>query len=268
MSHSMPVPHGAEATQHRAAGPRIQPRIPGERVEGWLRNSAISGCLATIALSTVVAIAYWFARAAGAANGNQLDRWLWALVHNPVVQSTEDQITLALALNIAAGLVFAMIYGRFAEPLLPGKDWQKGVLFSLIPFVLSITVFFPVMDGGFLGTDIHAGPLPILGNLIAHLAYGVVLGWIYGLEFASGIDDSPLDHAANEGAERGAAVGVPLGGVVGALVGWLVSPTVNDLSNLFLTLVVGALVGGSIGLLIGSLMGMGDLGDEEDWQET
>jgi hypothetical protein len=243
-------------------------RVHGERADGWLRDSAISGFFATFALSVVLVAAYGAARAIGEETGNQIQRWAWNLAHNPVVQSTEDRITLAIALNLAAGIGFALIYGRFFEPRVHYRPMTEGMLFSLIPFLLSITVFFPVMDGGFLGVDIDAGPLPILGNLIVHLVYGAVLGWMYGLPLYSGIDDSPLDRAANEGAERGAALGVTLGAIVGAVVGLAVSPTLDDLTNTLLVVVIGAASGGAVGLLVGSLMGMGELGDEEEWSEA
>ncbi len=243
-------------------------RAHGERVDGWLRDSAISGFFATFALSVVLTAAYGAARAIGEETGNQLQRWAWNLAHNPVVQSTGDRITLAIALNLAAGIGFALIYGRFFEPVVHLGPVKEGMLFSLIPFVLSITVFFPIMDGGFLGTDIDAGPLPILGNLIVHLVYGAVLGWMYGIPLESGIDDSALDRAANEGAERGAALGVLLGAIAGAAVGFAISPTLDDLTNTLVVVIVGAASGGAVGLLVGSLMGMGDLGEEEQWSEA
>jgi len=225
----------------------------------------ISGFFATFALTVVVALAYGAARAIGEETGNLLQRWAWNLANNPVVQSTEERITVAITLNIAAGLGFAMIYGRFVEPLLPGSAVRKGMLFSLVPFLLSLFVFFPVMGAGVLGMDIGAGPLPIIGNLIVHLVYGAVLGWMYGIPLESGIDDTPLERAANEAAERGAARGVPVGAVFGGIAAFLVSPTLDDMTNQLLVVVIGALTGGAVGLLIGSLLGMGQLGDEEEW---
>lgn len=265
-----------EAIVGHASQGRLSPGLPqprpvrahGEKVDGWLRDSAISGFFATFALSVVLTAAYGAARAIGEESGNQLQRWAWNLAHNPLVQSTEDRITLAIALNLAAGIAFALIYGRFFEPVVHLGPVVEGMLFSLIPFLLSITVFFPVMDGGFLGVDIDAGPLPILGNLVVHLVYGAVLGWMYGIPLESGIDDSPLDRAANEGAERGAALGVPLGAAAGAVIGFAISPTLDDLANTLVVVITGAASGGAVGLLVGSLMGMGDLGDEEEWSEA
>jgi hypothetical protein len=243
-------------------------REHGERMDGWLRDSAISGFFATFAFSVVLAAAYGAAYAIGEESGNQIQRWAWNLVHNPLVQSTEDRITLAIALNLTAGIFFALIYGRLFEPVVHFGSVKEGMLFSLIPFLLSITVFFPIMDGGFLGADIDAGPLPVLGNLMVHLVYGAVLGWIYGIPLESGIDDTPLDRAANEGAERGAALGVPMGALIGAVIAFAIQPTVDDITNTLLTVVIGVVSGGAVGLLIGSLMGMGNLGDEEEWSDA
>ena len=53
------------------------------------------------------------------------------------------------------------------------------MLFSIIPWFLSLVVFFPIVGAGFFGADLDAGPLPAIGNLILHLIYGAVLGSMY-----------------------------------------------------------------------------------------
>ena len=40
-------------------------------------------------------------------------------------------------------------------------------------------IFLPLAGGGLLGLGLGAGPLPILGNLLVHLVYGVTLGFLY-----------------------------------------------------------------------------------------
>lgn len=269
MSQEAPSHVHTRARPDQKPGEDVRPdRSYGEREDGWLRDSAISGFFATFALSVTLVAGYGAARAVGEETGNLLQRWVWNLTDNTVVQATEDRATVAVTINIAAGLILAMIYGRFAEPLLPGGPVRKGMLFALIPFVLSLLVFFPAMDSGFLGLDIDAGPLPIIGNLAVHLVYGAVLGWMYGIPLESGIDDNPLDRAANVGAERGAAKGVPVGAVIGAISAFIISPTLDDITNQFLVVMIGALTGGAVGLLIGSLFGLGGLGDEEQWTEA
>ena len=224
--------------------------------EDWLRDSILSGFAATFAMSVVLAAAYGLATAIGVRNGNTTQHWFWALTHNPVTRTTENSVVVAIALNLVMGLVWAIIYGRFFEPRLPGTGWERGMLFSLIPWVLSIVAFLPVMGGGFLGFGIGAGPLPLLGNLILHLVYGAVLGAVFALALEAGLDDTPEERAAAEAAERGGAVGVAGGIIVGALFGWALGPSMSGVGNMGVVILAGALAGAAIGALIGSLMGI------------
>jgi hypothetical protein len=94
------------------------------------------------------------------------------------------------------------------------------MLFSLIPWMLSVGVFLPIVGGGPLGLRLRAGPLPIFGNLILHLIYGGVLGQIYGpmgdrllTETGETDDVDELQTLANE--QRLIALGIVAGRVVG-----------------------------------------------------
>jgi hypothetical protein len=231
------------------------------RREDWLRDGVLSGFLATAALTVVVAAAFGLSRGLGSADGSRLEEWLWALAHNPVTNSTTDQVVLAIALNLLMGLALALVYGHLVEPLLGGPGWRKGVLFSLVPFVLSVVAFLPVLGGGVLGGDIEAGPLPVLGNLVAHLVYGAVLGAVYGLALEAGLDDTAAERANAAAAERGAAVGVAVGLVLGAAAGWAIGPGLEEIGSRGAVALAGAMTGAAIGLMAGSLLGMGDAKD-------
>jgi hypothetical protein len=209
-------------------------------------------------MTVVLAAAYGLAEAIGDTNGSTIERWFYNLAHNPVTERPENAPFTAIGLNLLVGLVLALIYTRFVEPALAGPGWQKGMLFSLLPWLISIVAFLPVMGGGFLGMDIDAGPLPVIGNLILHLVYGAALGGLYGVRLEQGLEDNEAERTAAVNSERGAAVGVALGVVVGALAGWLLAPQIDDLASQATIIVVGALAGGAIGLLIGSLVGMGE----------
>src|SRR5215217_7312358 len=132
--------------------------------EDWLRAGVLAGFLATFALSIVLLAAYWLASTIGSADGGVIQQWCWALVHNPVAERTVDGVVLAIGANLAMGLLLALVYARFVEPLWNGPDWWEGVRFSLILWILSLIIFLPLMGGGFLGVATGAGPLPIIGN--------------------------------------------------------------------------------------------------------
>lgn len=221
----------------------------------WLPASIVSGFIATFAMSVVMAGAFALSRAIGVENGSQIERWFWALTHNPVIQTTQDAIILAIGANLLMGLVWAVLYGFDAEPRLGGPGWRNGMIFSLGPFLLSIIAFFPIMDGGVFGRDIEAGPLPILGNLILHLVYGAVLGGVYAIGLEAWLDDSAADRSNAEAQQRGAAVGTVAGIAIGLLLGWLLGPSLEGIGDRGLIALIGALTGGAAGLVIGSLGG-------------
>jgi hypothetical protein len=235
----------------------------GARKEGWLRDGVLAGFVATFAMTVVLAAAYGFARAVGDQDGSTIEKWFYALARNPVTERPEDAPFTAIGLNLLVGLVLGVVYARVAEPMLSGPGWRRGVLFSLLPWLVSIALFLPIMGGGFLGMDIDAGPLPVLGNLILHLVYGTVLGAVYSLRVEQGLDNPTAERAAAERSERGAAIGVGVGVVGGALAGWLVDAAIEDVGSVATAIVVGALIGAAIGLLVGSLLGIGSLGFDE-----
>jgi hypothetical protein len=224
--------------------------------EDWLRASILAGFLGTFAMTVVLVAAYWLASTIGSPDGGVIQRWSWALVYNPVAERTADGVVLAIGANLAMGLLLALVYARYAEPRLHGPAWWRGMQFALIPWLLSLIVFLPLMGGGLLGMDIGAGPLPILGNLLLHLVYGAVLGSAYAEAAEDWLDDTEVDRVNAAASERGAAIGLVAGLVPGLLLGWLVAPAFDDLVGRPATAIGVAFIGAVIGLAIGSFAGM------------
>src|SRR5918997_3763987 len=196
--------------------------------EDWLRAGVLAGFLGTFAMTVVLVAAYWLASSIGSADGNFIQRWSSALVNNPVAERTADGVVLAIGANLAMGLLLALVYARYAEPRLHGPNWWRGMQFALVPWLLSLIVFLPLMGGGVLGLDIGAGPLPIVGNLILHLVYGAVLGVSYAEATEDWLDDTDIDRGNAAAAERGAAVGLIAGLIPGFVIGWLIAPAFDD----------------------------------------
>jgi hypothetical protein len=225
--------------------------------EDWLRAGILAGFLGTFAMTVVLVAAYWLASSIGSADGNVIQRWCWALVNNPVAERTADGVVLAIGANLAMGLLLALVYARYAEPRLHGPSWWRGMQFALVPWLLSLVVFLPLMGGGILGVDVGAGPLPILGNLILHLVYGAVLGISYAEATEDWLDDTDIDRGNAAAAERGAAVGLIAGLIPGFVIGWVIAPAFDDLVGRPATAIGVAFIGAVIGLAIGSFAGMG-----------
>src|ERR687897_3430048 len=224
--------------------------------EDWLRAGILAGFLGTFAMTIVLVAAYGLASSIGGGEGGVIQRWSWALVNNPVAQRTADGVVLAIGANLAMGLLLALVYARYAEPRLHGPSWWRGMQFALIPWLLSLVVFLPLMGGGVLGMDIGAGPLPILGNLILHLVYGAVLGISYAEATEDWLDDTDIDRDNAAAAERGAAFGLIAGLIPGFVLGWFIAPAFGDLVGRSETAIGVAFIGAAIGLAIGSFAGM------------
>jgi hypothetical protein len=217
----------------------------------------LSGFVATVAMTVVLAAAYGLAWAAGSETGSTLERWLWALAHNTITTRTEEAIALAIGLNLLMGLALAIVYARWAEPRLSGPAWRRGVVFAMVPWLISVIAFLPIMGGGLFGGEIGAGPLPVIGNFILHLVYGAVLGAFYAIPLETDLDDpaSEREHALS--AERGAAVGVVAGLVIGLGLGWVLAPSFQEMGSQSAIALAGALIGSALGLGVGSFVGLG-----------
>jgi len=240
----------------------------------WLPRAIVSGFIASVVMSITFFIAYGLARIVstvelsprrGAATFRD---WMEALTNNQVLDLAATSLYTAGAVHLAVGVLWAVLYAYSFEPRLPGPGWLRGITFSLIPWVLSLAVFLPVVGGGFFGAAIGAGPIPALGNLILHLAYGATLGAIYGP-----LGDIPADQFPYAGAtddprvvahyEQGAAKGIVFGALIGALIGAVGAVSTQFQPNAlvlgvpaFAFIPVTAVLGATFGGFLGSFAGL------------
>lgn len=222
----------------------------------WLSSSILAGFTATVVMSLAVVLAYLAVGFIGSEGGNQVSRWFWALKHNDLTDGIYDVPIAAFSINLIAGLIWALIYARFVEPMLSGSGWWRGLVFSIAPWLLSLIVFLPLVGAGFLGLSLDAGPLPAIGNLVLHLIYGAVLGGIYALSDLSAVDEGLNAHEARvetDGIAYGLVAGLAGGIVVGAIVSAIVS---NDLNGAVNVMLAGAAFGSFIGGIAGPFLTM------------
>jgi uncharacterized protein DUF6789 len=73
------------------------------------------------------------------------------------------------------GLLFSVYDGIATRP----TPLLKGIIFGGFAWVVMLVAFMPLAGAGFLGAK--AGASVLIGLLIIHLVYGVVLGATYGL---------------------------------------------------------------------------------------
>jgi hypothetical protein len=223
----------------------------------WLRSGVIAGFVATVIMSGVLVLGYLSAGIFADEEGGTIARWFYGLTHNSLTDDAIDIPLGAYSVNLLAGIIWALVYAAVIEPRLSGPGWWRGLKFSLLPWLLSLVVFFPAVGAGFFGASLDAGPLPAIGNLILHLAYGAMLGVMYAIPETSAPDPADKNAVAAAWSDRGLAIGLTVGlmiGVIGgAIAGALFGNGRLDSTEFILA---GAASGIMAGALVGPLAGL------------
>lgn len=254
---AMPQVAQEEHTSRSRTGPAARWEGSPANRTNWLSNSIIAGFPATVVMTVVFIAGFLFSGAFGAQDGNIVSRWFWALTNNSLTDSAYDIPIGAYSVNLLAGLVWAGVYGYFAEPRLSGPGWRRGMLFSIVPWLLSLVVFFPIVGAGFFGLALDAGPLPAIGNLVLHLGYGAVLGSIYAVPDESTVDAAAADGWEAQAQNRGMVIGLVGGLVTGMIGGSALSLVVSsDTASATELLLAGAAAGTMVGAIAGPLIGL------------
>lgn len=243
------------------SSPVVIPAVPRSLWKDRFGPAVISGFVATTAMAIAALIAYGIALGLGNAGGNLFQQWLFALTHNPVTENVRSSLLAVVGLDLAAGIVWALVFAWDAnDRLLAFPGWLRGVLFALPPAILSLVVFLPLVGGGIFGIEIGAGPLPVIGNIVLHLIYGAVLGGMFALDGSIGHVGAgdPAIEATLRQAEAGAGWGVLLGALVGGGGTLLVSLLVaaHTAANIAGATIGGAVVGAALGVVFGSMIAM------------
>lgn len=90
-----------------------------------------------------------------------------------------------LAHFVNGSIIFPLIYAYAIYPVLPGKPWLRGIVWSMMLWFLAQTVAMPLIFCMGFFTRLSPQPvLAVLGSLAGHLLYGVLLGLIAGPQAA------------------------------------------------------------------------------------
>ncbi len=104
---------------------------------------------------------------------------LAAFMHIPVV--------LGWVMHFMIGTALAILYVYLFAAKLPGKPVVRGLIYSLIPWVMAQVVVNPMMGAGVFASATPAPVLFVMGSLVGHLVYGAILGAVYGIEGATAV---------------------------------------------------------------------------------
>jgi hypothetical protein len=79
-------------------------------------------------------------------------------------------------MHFVIGIMLAAGYVFVGKNLMPGNDIVKGLVFSLIPFLMAQIAVMPMMGAGLFSANTPMPMMMVIGSLIGHLVYGGVLG--------------------------------------------------------------------------------------------
>lgn len=85
-------------------------------------------------------------------------------------------VWMGWVMHFVIGTILAATYVLHWKGRMPGSAVVKGLLFALIPFFMAQIIVMPMMGAGLFSTNTPAPIMMVMGSLIGHLVYGMVLG--------------------------------------------------------------------------------------------
>ena len=151
--------------------PELRERLWAGAASG-LVGTLISSLLANVLIHLLGLLAY---REPGAALA-VLSRLVGAgLVRSP----SPLLIWLLVPAMLAVGAGLGALYGWWLGNASYCRGPLQGVAFALLPLAVSLGVLLPLLGAGPAGFGLGVGPIPLAGETLRHLVYGLVLGTIY-----------------------------------------------------------------------------------------
>lgn len=187
------------------------------------------------------------------------------MADSALVNGASANIYSTVILHFGVGTFLAILYAKYWEPRIAGSALQKGLSFSLIPWLGTCVFLFPLSGAGMFASGLRAGAIPVLGSLFLHLIYGLVLSVTYQPGAYNLSVPSPLtveeERRQAERQARGGAIGLLGGTIIGSLIGIVATLTLGlaqlQVASMPSTWLLAALLFGSccLGVLVGLLSG-------------
>ena len=161
--------------RHVAGAPSHSPHHGRE-----LRAGAVAGGLATIASTAVLNVLLNLAgNLAFNAPGTIVERTADRLAFAIAREAEASLLLVVILAYLAVGVLWGALYGVWGESRLPARaDWVRGLAYAALPLGVSVFIAMPIVGLGFLGIG-ATGPVAIVGEIIRHATYGVLLGLMY-----------------------------------------------------------------------------------------
>jgi len=148
-----------------------------------LETSAMAGLIATLQMVAGVSLALYVLSALGQRLPEQtLSDFIQAAAAQYTAGNSLRFLVLLLTFMFISDIFWAVVYTHVAVPRLAQVPaWIRGLLFSLLPLLVSALVVMPALGAGPLGLGLGAGLTPLAGESFRIALYGVGLALAYSL---------------------------------------------------------------------------------------
>ena len=159
------------------ATPTWQPMSVGRRIE----TALLAGCLATFEMILGVNVALLVL---GLLRVTGPEQALLRLVERGAPLFTEGstpRFFMHLTFVLILGSLGCAVVYAFADSILPGPAWLRGLLFAPLPLLVSQLAVMPWLGVGPFGLGLEAGWVPVVGEVLRNALFGVSLGITFAL---------------------------------------------------------------------------------------
>jgi membrane-associated protein len=145
-----------------------------------VRAGAVAGALATVASTAVLNVMLNLAgNLAFNAPGTIIERTADRLAFTIAREAEASLLLVVIVAYLAVGVVYGALYGLWGESWLASHaDWVRGLAYAVLPLGVSVFIVMPIVGLGFLGIG-ATGPVALVGEIIRHATYGLLLGLMY-----------------------------------------------------------------------------------------
>lgn len=116
---------------------------------------------------------------------------------NLLAQFTNTSTVVGWLMHFAMGIALAFLYVYFFREFLPGPFWAKGMIFSILPWVITLIMLFPMVDTLNIADKTQSPGVFIVSSMIAYLAFGAVMGLVAHPRGVKGVDDFHVPAAGH-----------------------------------------------------------------------
>lgn len=81
--------------------------------------------------------------------------------------------------HFMVGVVLAVIYAYAFYPKLSSAPVLKGIIYSIIPWLAVQLMLNPMMGAGLFAANTPVPLMMVMGSLVGHLVYGIIIGLVY-----------------------------------------------------------------------------------------